>query len=355
MSDGDAGAAAEATAAAPDAHAVPAAGDRSTSRPRIAGRRVTDASAVAGGVVWLAVVAGQSPLSLSLGLVEPFVALAVLAFVPLGLGLAAPAASATSARGHSLAYDAAVWGQFPAALSVVGALALPVGSLASVGLALPWLGVTGAAAVHGLARLRERGLRPLPALAVDAALLYVPVGAVALLLHRAGISLRFDPTIVLLTVVHYHYAGFVLPLVAGLAGRRIAGDGDRFGADRAGRIAAVATLVIVANLALIAVGITFSPLVEVVAVAAFTAAVAAFALLVLVRVVPTLPPLPAALLGTASLAIVATMALALAYGYSAFPATGEVIGIGRMIRWHGTLNAVGFALPALLTFRILDE
>lgn len=64
-------------------------------------------------------------------------------------------------------------------------------------------------------------------LAIDAALLYIPVGAVALVLHVAGISLQFRPIIILLTVVHYHYAGFVLPLVTGLAGRVLSGPTER--------------------------------------------------------------------------------------------------------------------------------
>jgi len=46
---------------------------------------------------------------------------------------------------------------------------------------------------------------------------------------------------------------------------------------------------------------------------------------------------------------------ALAYGYSAFPETGRLIDIGEMIRWHGTLNAFGFALPALLAVRRLEN
>lgn len=320
--------------------------------PRVGDRRLTDLSAAVGAVAWLAVAAAALGGTLALSVVELYVALAALVLVPLGLGLAVTAADPAVV---ALPYRVAVAGQFPAALAVVGALALPVGSLGSVALAVPWLGVTGLVASVGLRRLAARGLRPLPDLAVDAALLYVPVGAVALLLHRAGISLRFEPLIVLLTVVHYHYAGFVLPLVTGLSGRRLAGGDGRFDDGLAGRVAAAATLVIVVNLALIAVGITFSPLVEVVAVALFTAAVTAFALLVLRGVAPSLPPLSRALLSVASLTLVVTMTLALVYGYSAFPATGTLISIGEMVAFHGSLNAVGFALPALLAFRLLDE
>jgi hypothetical protein len=320
--------------------------------PRLAGYRVTDLSALAGALVWLGALGVAGTTALALSTVDLFVSLAVLVLVPLGLGLAA---TPRRSGGVVLPYRLAVAGQLPAAVAVVAALALPVGSTESVALVLPWLGVTGLVALVGLWRLLSRGFLPVAELTVDAALFYVPVGAVALVLHRAGISLRFEPIIVLLTVVHYHYAGFVLPLVTGLVDRRLAGPDGRFGTDLAGRVAVAATLVIVVNLALIAVGITFSPLVEVVAVALFTVAVAGFALLTLAKVVPAVDGLPAAGLAVASLAIVATMALALGYGYSAFPATGEVISIGEMIRWHGTLNAFGFALPALLAFRRLER
>lgn len=318
-----------------------------SGRLRLGGYRLTDLSAATGALVWVgAVVAGLTNL-VAFSPVDRFVALAVLVLVPLGLGLVRPPDSrvaVAAARGAAVV-------SFPAALAVVAALALPVGSLSSVLLALPWLVVTGAIAVVGLARLRTLGLGGLAELPVTAALLYVPVGAVALVLHRAGISLRFEPIIVLLTVVHYHYAGFVLPLVVGLFARVLDDDGFE---GPAGRLGAAALLVLVGNIALIAVGITFSPLLEVVAVALFTVAVGVYAALALRRAVPRLPRLPASLLTVACCTLFASMALALAYGYSAFRPSDALLGINTMIRLHGVLNAFGFALPALLAFRFLD-
>lgn len=320
------------------------------SLPRPGGYAVTDASAILGAVGWLTIVAAAVAGRLALGEVELFVSLALLVFVPLGLGrIPVPREPAILGR----LVDLAALGQLPAAAAAVGALALPVGSVIGILLCLPWLALTGALALAGLARFVDRGPLSLPALAVDAALLYLPVGAVALVFHRAGINLQFRPIIVLLTVVHYHYAGFVLPLIVGVAGRRLT-DGGRFERTVPGVLGGAATAVVVANLALIAVGITFSPLIEVVAVALFTVAVAALAGLVLWRVVPTLPTRPAVLLGVAMGTLFATMALALAYGYSAFPATGRLLTIAEMVRWHGTLNAFGFALPGLLAIRWLD-
>ncbi|WP_158057359.1 YndJ family protein [Halorussus halophilus] len=319
--------------------------------PRITGIRVTDVSGITGTLVWVALAvltvwSGFAWLSLP----ELFVSLAVLVLVPLGLGIVG---AGFQYEQTPLAYRLAVSGQLPAALAAVGALALPVGTMSAVALALPWLAVTGCVALVGVHRLFSRGVTagPLPELAADAALLYVPVGAVALVLHTADVTFHFKPIIILLTVVHYHYAGFVLPLVAGMAGRIVADEQGHFGETLLGRAMAATTLVVVVNLALIAVGITFSPLVEVVAVAFFTVAVAIFALCILFGVGPRVGRGRRVLLSIAALSIVWTMALALAYGYSAYPGTPELLTLNEMILRHGSVNAFGFALPTLLAFR----
>ena len=51
-------------------------------------------------------------------------------------------------------------------------------------------------------------------------MLYLPIGAGWLVLYRLGVRpLGFADVIVLLTGVHFHYTGFVLPIVAGMVGR----------------------------------------------------------------------------------------------------------------------------------------
>jgi uncharacterized membrane protein len=166
-------------------------------------------------------------------------------------------------------------------------------------------------------------------------------------LSHLGITFWFDPTIVLLTAVHFHFAGFALPVLAGVTGHHLGGFED---AARA-----VAGVILVGP-AVIAVGISASPLVEVVAVGAFTLAVAAFGLLVLVRVVPSLDPLPAALVAGSALALPASMALALGYGVAAFSGTNPLgLSVGRMVTLHGSLNAYGFALCGVIGWRFVDD
>ncbi|ELZ16232.1 YndJ family protein [Natrinema thermotolerans] len=330
---------------------------RSSPSPTVAGRRLTDLSALIGGAVWLALAMGTVGGSIPLSPVERYVALATFVVVPLGLGLLEPMSDAAGSLPDRTVtpYRVAVGGQLPAALAVVAGLVAPQGSPAAVALVAPWLVVTGAIALVGLRRSLARGTGPLPELAIDAALLYVPVAAVFLCLHAADISLRFAPIIVLLTGVHFHYAGFALPLVVGLTGRIAATDDGGFPPTVAGRASAAVTAVIAVGILLIAVGITFSPLLEVVAAAAFSAAVVGFALCLLRTVVPTVPRFAGALFAVAAVSLCWTMALALAFAYSALPGTATLVSIQEMIRWHGSVNAFGFALPALLALRSLER
>ncbi|WP_265109516.1 YndJ family protein [Halosolutus halophilus] len=132
-----------------------------------------------------------------------------------------------------------------------------------------------------------------------------------------------------------------------------AADG-RFAPTITGSAAAGTTAVIVLGILLIAIGIAFSPLVEAVAVALFTAGVAGFATLVLRDVVPAVPRLPGTLLAIATLSLFWTMTLALAFASSALADASPIVTIPAMIRWHGSVNAFGFALPAVLALRLLE-
>lgn len=159
--------------------------------PQFGGRRVTDLSAAAGGVIWLAIGGAARADAIAISAVELYVALAMLVLVPIGFGLVRPPA------GERQLYTIVVVTQLPAALAAIGALATPQGTTSSVALAVPWLAVTGLIADLGLARVIGRRGGPLPELAIDAAFIYVPVAAVFLLLHTADVSLRFSPIIVL--------------------------------------------------------------------------------------------------------------------------------------------------------------
>ncbi len=297
-------------------------------------RRVPEGAAFVGAVGWLL----AAPV---LEHVVRLFLLAPLVLVPLGLSLTA---TPTRSGDHALVYRLAVALQLPAAALVVGSLLLASGALAGA-LVVPWLATTMLIAGFGAWRSTERGLRPLPETAIDAGLLYLPVGAAWLLAHRLDLAvLGFEGAIVLFTAVHFHYAGFVVPVAVGVGGRVI--DGRR----RRGYT--VTAPVAIAGPAVIAAGIAASPLVEVLAVVAYTVAV--------VGLVATLAagtrgrqPVVVAGLAVAAVAVAGSMAFAFAHGVTTVVDAPFGLSNARMVALHGSLNAV-FAICVLGALGVAD-
>jgi hypothetical protein len=225
---------------------------------------------------------------------------------------------------------------------VLAAFAVPPGSLAAV-LTLPWLAFTLLIATSGLIRLLSRASRPVAELCVDAGMFYLAIGGIWLFLTRAGARpMGFQEPIVLLTAAHFHYAGFLLPLLTGKAvgkiggqGARLAGFGVMFGAP------------------LVAIGIAFSPWLE--GVAAWILAAAGFFVAVLqLRLAARCGDLTGRLLlGMSAFSLMAGMALAAVYGLR-MHLEFSWLTIPRMIRIHANLNAIGFTLPALLAHNRIE-
>jgi hypothetical protein len=303
----------------------------------IGGVTVTDASAIAGALLWTAAVIVGELVSI----VDQALALAPLVLVPLGIEMGA-AGSFQGTAGRL--YTAAVLGQPIGAILLVS-LVVPMGGIGGAVAALPWLVVTRLLGLAALVRMRDRGPWPLSETVIDAGFAYSIVGAVALILHHLGITFWFEPIIILLTAVHFHYAGFVLPVLTGLASRSLG--------DRTGTGFRVLVGVVLIGPALIAIGISFSPVVEVIAVGGFTVAVAILGGYVTIRIAPQRPRLQGALVALSSLALPVSMVLALGYGIGTFTGANPLgLGISRMITLHGTLNAFGFALLGTIGWRL---
>jgi hypothetical protein len=212
---------------------------------------------------------------------------------------------------------------------------------------VPWLAVCARAALRGLRRMAAREGRDTADWSRLAAHLYLPIGGVWALFHEAGYQpLGFSAVIVLLTGVHFHYAGFALPWLSG----RLLSRGPSRAGQRAGAWG------VIAGVPLVAIGITSSQLrlpwqVE-------TAAVTLLASSAFVISYGYLAWAGQAggasgglfLLGGVALAL--GMVLALLYGWRyllAFP----WVTIPAMYTLHGTLNSWGFCVPAILGNRLL--
>ena len=270
---------------------------------------------------------------------------AALVLVPLALELFAeadPAPQSTRLLGMAGRL------QLPAGLLLALSCWLPRGWLAA-GAALPWMVFTALLAGAGFVRVQRGGLkRELHLLAADVALMFTAVGGAWTLADRGGLRpLGFDAQIVALTSVHFHYAGLLLPLFAGLAQQQM----------WMSRLAARAVVGSVLGVPAVALGITatqwrWSHAIE--AGAGCGLALAGMAVAVLhVRLAldARWPGLTRLLLGLAGVSLFFTMVLAALYASRAMFRPFGWLDLPQMQALHGTINVLGFGLCGVLGWR----
>ena len=235
-----------------------------------------------------------------------------------------------------------------AAVLVVTSFFVPTGVLAGL-LVSGWLLFTGLVALFGLVRLLPRGMVRADEACIDAGLLYLPVGAVWLLLYRFGAHpLGFVDTIVLLTAVHFHYAGFAAPILAGFAGRKLAEI--KPATQHVFRLVAMGLIL---GTPLTALGITFSPLLELAAALMLITSLLVLSFLSLFVIVPHITHRTAqSLLIISALSFVVAMLFAGAYAVGQFKEV-LLVSIPGMVHAHGWLNALGSVCCGLLAWTIL--
>lgn len=274
--------------------------------------------------------------------IEQLLLIGVLVVVP----LAVPLVIASEAAGPQLPLQRVLVVLQPiAALLTTISFFFPAGLTAAI-LASSWLLTAGLIGLFGLLRLWQRGLGSSAELCVQAGMLYLPVGGAWLVMGRLGANpLGFGDVIVLLTAVHFHYAGFAAPILTGLAGGQL--ERIRPGLRSAFLPVAVG---VIAGTPLVAIGITFSPAIEVLAAFVLATSLLGLVLLSLLVIVPSFDSrIAQGLLIVSSLAVIVPMGLAIAYAVGEF-AQVSIVGIQQMVRLHGWFNAIGFVLCGLLAW-----
>lgn len=300
-----------------------------------------------GGAAWLVLLPFSLSDSSEGDLIQRILLLGVLVIVPLGLALIAALAEQRSAL-LRLAQASHPFG----AVAVIASGFLTPG-FAAAGLAALWILTTGLIGLEGLVSLvRSRRVRG-PAVAnlsVLAAMMFLPVGSVWLLMSRLGIQpLGFGDTIVILTAVHFHFAGFAAPLLTGLTGYHLQTRA------KLNALYVLAVVCVIAGTPLVAAGITASPVLALVGALVISLGLHCLALLNLVWIVPTIAaPLPRILLIVSSLAVVPAMILAGLYAYS-IVFQKLIVDIPQMAMTHGIINAFGFALCGLVAWALIHR
>jgi len=306
-------------------------------------REFAKRSAAVGVVVWVLLVLTITTDSHETELIHKVVFFSVLVIVPLGLSLAPGEQSS-----GLFWYRIAVIAQPFAAIITIASFFVNKGSV-SAALAASWFVFTGVVALFGLTRLFARGLYPLPETSIDAGLLYLPVAGAWLIVYRFGIQLfGYGETIILLTVVHFHFAGFAAPIVAGMAGRISAktevGTGKMF---------PLIVVALVGAMPLVAAGITFSPWLGLAGAVLLSIGLVLLAVLTISRVLAAITSLSArVMLLIGALSSCVAMVLACLYAFS-LVAHLVILRIPTMAVTHGLLNAFGFATCSLLAWSMM--
>lgn len=303
--------------------------------------------AIVGGVIWAAFVALRARDLHGEAWAHALLLFAALVLVPLVLELFV---EPENPERDAAAFAKVHLAQFPAALLLAAACWMPAGTLAAL-LALPWAALLGWLAWLGVTRIRRGGLhRGLDLLCADMALIFSAVGGIWTLADRAGLQpLGFAPTIVALTAVHFHYAGLLLPLYAGLVQREL----------WFWRFSSQAAVGVVLGVPAVAVGITttqlgWGPSIEAAAGCGLALAGAAVAVLhVRIALESKRPLVVRLLLGVAGASLFFGMVLAALYAMRASAQPFPWIGIPQMRAIHGTVNALGFGLCGLLGWRAM--
>ena len=298
-------------------------------------------SAAGGVVVWLITLLLTTSDSEQTELVHKVVFWAMLVIVPLGLSVIAD---------ESALYKLLMFAQPVAALFTISSFFVQKGVLSAV-LASAWLILNLLVALLGLLRLTKSGFHRLEELSIDAGLLYLPVAGAWLVVYRLGVQpFDYGEMIILLTVVHFHFAGFATPIIAGMCGRVFAHR------NHPRKVFGFSVVALVAAMPLVAAGITFSPWIGLVGALLLTAGLLMLAVLTIGWIRPLITsPASRALLLIGAISSCAAMVLACLYAYS-LATHALIITIPGMAMTHGLLNAFGFVTCSLLVWsqRVVD-
>lgn len=303
-------------------------------------------SVALGGGLWLAFVFWRVADAKSLAWSTALLGFAALVLMPLLLDLVqldgenGSVLSRVFRKVHVL--------QFPAAGLLLASCVVPEGGAAAL-LVAPWITLTTTLAGVGGYRLLRRGFRPLGSLCQDAGLVFIAVGGAWTLADRLGLHpLGFSTDIVQLTAVHFHFAGLVLPIVAGLIVQEFPSS----------RIAATSGWGVLAGVPLVAVGITSSQLGQTHALEFFAALVLAGGAMIVaffqLRLAAEIRwPLTVRVgWSIAGISLIFGMSLALLYAARTYFALLPWLDLPWMRGLHGTANALGFAFCSLVSWRL---
>jgi len=293
-----------------------------------------------GIAVWLVFALASFSPRVHLGIIEVLFLLGPWVVVPLGANLLGGARASKNSAVRDLALIAA------AALTTVSFFL--DNRTAAAWFASAWLLVCAVFAGDGLRRFWIAGTKSFAQFCFAAGEGYLLVAGMWLVASRAGVQLlAFHEPIVLLTAVHFHFAGFASAVLAGLTDEAFAGFRGR-------RFLRAALLSVVLGPGLLGLAFLLGPKVKL--AGALLIALGQLGLaggMVRIGIVAR-NSIGRWLLFVASASVSAGMILAAVWAVGEYPLQAFV-NIRQMAELHGVLNAVGFVVCGLVGWRVLNS
>jgi len=299
-------------------------------------------TAIAGIAIWLVLLAGMLSGNFRLNIFELLFLLAPWVAVPLTLSLV----STTEGSGLSRICSAIVRSLiFPGAALVTASFFLSQGWPAGLLVCL-WLLVAAALALDGLDRLIGTRLKSFPEFCFAIGEGYALVGALWLLASRLGLQpVSFREPIVLLTAVHFHYAGLMAAILAGLVASRL-------GATRTLLPLRAALSCAVLGPGLLGLAFLAGPKLKLAAVGLMVIGECGIALGTFRIGLNAAQSVGGRFLLVGSACVICGMALAGIWAVGEYP-LHAFVNLEQMARYHGILNSLGFGLCSLVGWTLL--
>lgn len=266
---------------------------------------------------------------------------APLVIVPLGLELTGRVETGTTV---SMPERVARTIQIPTAGLALAAFFCAPGHL-SARLACGWLAFCGLLAIGGVIRFVNGAYMRLDSACAAIAFIYIAVGGAWLVASRLGLTpIGFQEPIVLLTTVHFHYAGFAAPLLARSVGRALPVRSS------GGAMAVLFRVIVTAVLlgpGILAAGFVIGPRVKLLAAIVLATAEIGLAISFLFALRKIQSGTAKLLIASSALSVIFSMAMAGLWAIGEYPLQ-PFVHLAEMAQLHGTANAFGFTLCGLV-------
>lgn len=295
--------------------------------------------AVGGGMAWLWPLFRTVQKS-RFSIFELLFLLAPLVVVPLTLNLIPATGDGYLAR---WVRTVVLYWLFFAAIVVMVSFRFVPGERAAGLTTLPWLFVGLALAFDGLRRLIQTRCRSFQEFCFAFGEGYALVGALWLLASRLGMQpVGFHEPIVLLTAVHFHYAGLMAATLAGLAASSI----------RTSLLLRIALSCAVVGPGLLGLAFLVGPKLKLAAVGLMVIGECAIAFATFRAGLAKVDAIGGRMLLVGSACVIVGMTLAGIWAAGEYP-LHSFVNLEQMACYHGVLNSVGFGLCSLVGWTLL--